>query len=445
MSIHKQVKSALRPLFPKPVINAYHYSQAVIASRSHANPSEQMIVIGIVGSKGKTTTANMLWSVLSADGTRVGLVGTANIRYGQKQELNPYHMTMPGPRIMQSILAQMEKLNCKYVVMEVPSEAQTQYRHVGINFDMLVFTNVTNELMASHNFSLETLHKHNKRVFKGLYGSKRKEIDGRMVPKVIVANNDSTDAPTYSLFAADSKVTFSIKRRSDFQAKKITSSMAGSDFVVNKQPYHIGILGEINVINAVGAIAAASSLGVNYRTIQKGLAGLAQIPGRMEVIDCGQPFTVIVDYAHEQTSMKALMKGAKGFRQGKAKIITLLGAEGGGRDVAKRPEMGAIAAKGSDYIIVSNVDPYSDDPQTIIDDIAAGAEKAGAKRDKNEFLIADREAGITKAFELAKPKDIVLITGKGAEQSIVIGGKSAPWDDRKVVRKLLKRLGYNKK
>lgn len=445
MSLSKKAKDVLRPLSPKPLMNAFHYGEAMMATKRHSKPSEKMIVIGIVGSKGKTTTANMLWSILSADGTRTGLIGTANIRYGEKEELNKYHMTMPGAGVMQAILARMAKLNCKYVVMEVPSEGQTQYRHKGINFDVLVFTNVTNELMAAHNFNLETLHKHNKRVFKSLYSSPRKEIGGQIIPKVIVANADAKDSPAYLQFPADQKLTFSIKKSSDYKASQIKSTTKGVDFNVNGKTFHIQILGGINVINATGAIATASALNITTRTIQRGLNNLEQIPGRMEVINAGQPFTVIVDYAHEQTSMTALMESAQAMKIKEAKVIVLLGAEGGGRDVAKRPKMGAIVARSANYVVISNVDPYNDDPQSIIDDIAAGAEKAGAIRDKNEFLIADRRAGIQKALELAGKDDIVLITGKGSEQSIVINGKSSPWDDREVVRKELKRLGYNKK
>jgi UDP-N-acetylmuramoyl-L-alanyl-D-glutamate--2,6-diaminopimelate ligase len=157
----------------------------------------------------------------------------------------------------------------------------------------------------------------------------------------------------------------------------------------------------------------------------------------MEVIDEGQDFTVIVDYAHEQVSMQALMDGAKAMKAKGAKVITLLGAEGGGRDVEKRPDMGAIAAKGSDTTIICNVDPYSDDPMQIIHDIAKGAEEAGAKLDKDMFCIEDRRKAIAKALKLAKKNDIVLITGKGSEQSMVIGGKKIDWDDRNVVREEL--------
>lgn len=440
----KLLKKYIQPLVPGSAINAYHYIESQIASHHASNPSQKMVIIGIAGSKGKTTTANMLWSILSADGTRVGLIGTANIRYGHKEELNPYHMTMPGAFIMQKILKKMADQNCKYVIMEVPSEGQAQFRHIGINYDVLIFTNVTKELMAAHNFSLETLHRHNKRVFKALHSSPRKTIDTAEVPKLVIANIDNKYANDYMSYPADQKITFGTNAKADFKLTNVADTPSGISFKINNNSYKARILGTINAINATGAIATALSLGISPESTKNGVANLPTIPGRMEVIDCGQPFTVIVDYAHEQASMTALAKSAQSMRKGKAKIIILLGAEGGGRDSAKRPEMGAIVAKGCDQIILSNVDPYEDDPIQIIEDIAKGAEKAGAKRGKNLHLIADRREGIRKALKLAKPNDIILITGKGAEQSIVIDGKSEPWDDRKVVREELEKTRVQK-
>jgi UDP-N-acetylmuramoyl-L-alanyl-D-glutamate--2,6-diaminopimelate ligase len=436
----KALKKVVQPIIPKSLINFFHYTESIAAAQKYKKPSEQMIVIGIVGSKGKTTTANMLWSILSADGHKVGLIGTANIRYGNKEEMNPYHMTMPGAFVMQKILAKMASMKCKYVVMEVPSEGQTQYRHVGINFDVLVFTNVTKELMAAHDFSMETLHKHNKRVFKRLTHSKRKTIDLARTPKMIIANTDNKHAKDYLIFQADKKLTFGTKNDTDYKLENIEDTKNGISFDINGANYKAKILGKINAINAAGAIATASALGANKKAIASGLSKLATIPGRMEVIEGKQPFTVVVDYAHEQASMNALMDSAKDMKPKGAKVITLLGAEGGGRDSAKRPEMGEICAKGSDIIILSNVDPYEDDPMDIINNIKKGALKAGAKEGKSMFIIPDRREGIRKALELANKDDLVLITGKGAEQSIVIGGKSFPWDDRKVVKEELNAI-----
>jgi UDP-N-acetylmuramyl-tripeptide synthetase len=334
----------------------------------------------------------------------------------------------------------MANMKCKYVIMEVPSEGQTQYRHVGINFDVLLFTNVTKELMAAHDFSMETLHKHNKRVFKRLTHSKRKTIDLARTPKMIIANIDNKHAKDYLIFQADKKLTFGTKADADYKITDVADTQSGISFDINNSNYKVKILGKINAINAAGAIATASALGTNKKAITSGLSKLPTIPGRMEVIEGKQPFTVVVDYAHEQASMNALMESAKDMKPKGAKVITLLGAEGGGRDSAKRPEMGEICAKGSDIIILSNVDPYEDDPMDIINDIKKGALKAGAKEGKSMFIIPDRREGIRKALQLAKKDDLVLVTGKGAEQSIVIGGKSSPWDDRKVVKEELNAI-----
>ncbi|MBI2798086.1 UDP-N-acetylmuramyl-tripeptide synthetase [Candidatus Saccharibacteria bacterium] len=440
MKVVKKAKDLLRPISPKPLINAFHYGESQVARVMRGNPTKHMVVIGIVGSKGKTTTANLLWAALSGTGAKVGQIGTANIRIGGQEELNKHHMTLPGAFVTQKYLKQMAKAGCQFAVMEVPSEGQTQYRHVGINFDVLVFTNVTKELMAAHNFRLDVLHKHNKRVFAQLGKNRRKKLNGKIIAKLIVVNQDAKDATAYSDFPSDKKVFFSVDQPSEYRATDIKSGAKGVDFTIKGVDYHINLLGKINVINAGGAIAAARELGVLPGQIQKGFDGLNVVPGRMEPIDVGQNFTTLVDYAHDQASMAALVDSAKAMRHKDSKVIVLLGAEGGGRDEAKRPEMGEIVAKSADYVVVSNVDPYEDDPIKIIEDVAAGAEKAGKKRDKDLFCIEDRREGIRKALKLARKDDLVFITGKGAEQSIVIDGKSQAWDDRKVVREELEKL-----
>lgn len=436
----KIAKRALKPFLGQDAINALHYPEALLAARRAQHPTRDMIIVGVVGSKGKTTTANMLWSILQASGHKTGLIGTANIRIGEKEELNKYHMTMPSAPVLQQIFARMKAADCRYVVLEVPSEGQTQWRHIGIHFDLLLFTNVTRELMASHKYSQDILHKHNSRVFKHLARTKKKRFDGRPVAKTIVANADASDFARYFSYPTEHKFSFSIHKKSDFRAEHIKSSVGGMSFELRGQAYHIQIAGPINVINAAGAVAAASSLGIDSAVIKTGLENLKVIPGRMEKIEAGQPFTVIVDYAHEETGMKALMEAGQSIKSAGSKVITLLGAEGGGRDEKKRPIMGKIAALGSDYVIVTNVDPYEDDPLQIIEDVAAGAHQAGKKVDKDLFCIEDRRTGIRQALELAKKGDVVFITGKGSEQSIVIGGQSSPWDDRQVVREELRAV-----
>lgn len=429
----------LKKLVPKSAVNGFHYFEALAAGFAYRHPSRHMVIIGVVGSKGKTTLANLLWAALSGDGSKVGLIGTANIRIGHEERLNPYHMTMPGRHRMQKVLAEMRQAGCHYAVMEVPSEGQAQWRHVGIYFDMLIFTNVTRELMASHNYSLDILHEHNKRVFASL-SQKPKTVQGRLQPKILIANSDAEHFTQYFEHIADIKRSYSVTKKSDYRATRIETSPQGAGFVINKHSYHIPIPGAINVSNAAGAIAAALELGKSPQVIARGLSELSVIPGRMERIEAGQKFHVIVDYAHEETGMQALMDSAQDMVQKGNKIITLLGAEGGGRDELKRPIMGEIAMRGSDYVVLSNVDPYRDDPEKIIDGVATGVEEASGKPNETYWRITDRRAGIAKALSLATDSDLVLITGKGAEQSIVIGGKKTAWDDRQVVREELKKL-----
>ena len=223
-------------------------------------------------------------------------------------------------------------------------------------------------------------------------------------------------------------------------ATNIKETKEGVDFTLGDKDFKLSILGKFNVYNALPAIEIARLFGINDEDISKGLMNLKTIPGRMEKIEEGQNFTVVVDYAHEKQSFTNVLETANNMREAGAKIIITLGAEGGGRDKAKRPIMGELAAKMADYIVVMSVDPYDDDPKEILEDIAISAEKNGKIRGENLFVIEDRREGINKALSLAKENDIVLVTGKGAEQSMIIGGKKSYWDDRLVVREELKKI-----
>lgn len=416
----------------------YHYLVASLAALYYRYPSKKMIVIGVTGTKGKTSTANFIWSCLTAGGFKTGIISTANIRIGEKELLNPYHMTMPGRFTIQKIISQMVSGGCIYCVVETTSEGIKQYRHAGVYYDIAVFTNLSPEHLQSHGGSFEEYKKTKGKMFAAL-STHHKIIDGKSIGKVIIANNDSPHAQYFLRFAADTKITFGISQKADYTAENIRETHAGVEFEVSKNIFNIAILGKFNVYNALPAIIISRLAGISDDLISHGLRMLAVIPGRMEVIDEGQNFTVIVDYAHERESMTNILKTANTMKTPDAKIIIVLGAEGGGRDKAKRPTMGELGAKMADYMIVSNVDPYDDNPKEILEDIAGAAEKFGKTRGQNLFIIEDRRVGIKKAFLLAGKNDIVLITGKGAEQSMVIDGKRIPWDDRTVVREELNR------
>ena len=439
------MKKFVKRFLPEKVVLLYHYFLSAIATVLYGFPSKKMIIIGVTGTKGKTSAANFIWACLSADGEKIGIISTANIRIGNKENLNKYHMTMPGGFVIQKLMAEMVSAGCKYCVVETTSEGIKQYRHVGVYYDIAVFTNLTPEHLPSHGGSFEEYKKMKGKMFVAL-SSHEKKIGGKEIEKCIVVNADSEHAGYFMAFKAGKKVTFGISnKKADYFAENIKETSQGVEFDVldaacKTDHFKIGIFGKFNVYNVLPAIAIGRFLGVSDTSIKKGLKNLSVIPGRMEMIDEGQNFLTIVDYAHEKESITCMLEAANNMRGQGGKVIILLGAEGGGRDKAKRPIMGELSAKMADYVVVSNVDPYDDDPRQILEDIACPAEANGKVRDENLFVIEDRRAGIKKALLLAGEGDVVFITGKGAEQSIMIGGKKIEWDDRVVVREEVKLL-----
>jgi UDP-N-acetylmuramoyl-L-alanyl-D-glutamate--2,6-diaminopimelate ligase len=434
------MKNILKKFIPECIFLIYHYLIVFFATIYYRSPSKKMIVIGVTGTKGKTSTTNFIWSALMAGGYKTGIISSANIKIGEEDNLNDFHMTMPGKIFIQKKMAEMYKKDCSFCVIETTSEGIKQHRNIGIDYDILVFTNLSPEHLSSHGGSFEKYKETKGKIFENLKKNS-KNINGKKIEKIIITNIDNDHAQYFLNFDADKKITFSLKNKeADYYINNIKDEESGVDFAVNERNFRISIPGKFNVYNSVPAIALADIFNISEEKIIKGIKSLKNIPGRMEKIEEEQPFKVFVDYAHERESIKSVLESAKGMKNETGKIIILLGAEGGGRDKAKRPLMGEISALLADYVIVSNVDPYNDDPQEILEDIAISSEKNGKKRNSNLFVIEDRREGIKKALSLAKKDDIVLITGKGAEQSITIDGKESYWDDREVVREEIKIL-----
>ena len=435
------LKSKIKKLIPERLISFYHFCLAFLAAFWYGFPSKKMIVIGVTGTKGKTSAVNFIWSVLNAAGFKTGFIGTANIRIGDIEMLNKYHMTMPGRFILQGFLKKMLETGCEYCIVETTSEGIKQWRHYGIFYDIAIFTNLSPEHLQSHGNSFEKYKAAKGKMFTSLAHSGRKIINGKKIEKIIIANCDNPHAKYYLNFRADKKLTFGLSEGVDFRAREIKSTPDGLLFLVGANLYNINILGNFNVYNALPAIIIGSLIGISHNKIQEGLKNLKVIPGRMEKIDEGQKFLVFVDYAHEKEGMNAVLDTARDLVKGNGgRVVVLLGAEGGGRDKAKRPALGEISAKKADFVVISNTDPYEDDPKEICEDIAVVAEKFGKIRNKDLFIIEDRREGIRKALSLANKNDVILITGKGAEQSIIIGGKRYSWDDRVVVREELNKI-----
>jgi len=433
------MKSFLHKIVPAPVFSLYHLCFAWLAALRFGFPSKRMIVIGVTGTKGKTSAINYIWSVLNAGGIKTGIITTANVRIGEKEVVNPFHMTMPGRFKIQGFLREMVREGCEVAIVETTSQGIEQHRHVGIDYDVAVFTNLSPEHIDAHK-TFENYKAAKGKLFALLSKCARKEFRGKQFPKTIIANNDSEYAEYFLSFKADKKASYGIQNQADVKAEGVTATNAGAVFSAGTALYELSIPGVFNVYNALPGIVVGGLFGINVLDIQKGVKGMNLIPGRMEEIKEGQNFRVFVDYAHERQSMTYVAEAANTMKGVNGRSIILLGAEGGGRDKGKRAIMGEIVGRLSDIVICSNVDPYEDDPTPIVEDIALAAELASKVRGENLFVIEDRREGINKALSIAREGDVVFITGKGAEQSIVIGGVSIPWDDRTVVREELQKV-----
>lgn len=441
---------------PAKLKGAIHFLLAVAAYWRYGRPSRKLIVIGVTGTKGKSTTCRFIASVLLAAGYRVGLLSTVEFQIADRRWLNDKKMTMLGRGEIQRMLRDMVKAGCRYAVVETSSEGILQYRHYGLNYDVAVFTNLGTEHSERHG-GRENLKQDKGKMFRAL-DSGRKIIDGQKVPKVIVANLADPEAGFYLCFRADKKYGYAVQQpgrsRSDvprpdvadnpveldknFIATIQSTTAAGTDFSVGAEQYHLNLPGEFNVANALAAIAVGETQRVSYQRRAAGLAEVKYLPGRMEWIDAGQPFKVVVDYAHEPLSYRALFSTLRAMLGLTNKLIAVIGSDGGGRDVGKRGPMGEIAGQLCDYVVVSDVNCFDDDPKEIAEMLASGARRAGKKDDKNLFISVDRRAGIAKALALARPGDVVAITAKGTEPCIcVANGRKIPWDDRNVTKELL--------
>ena len=415
---------------------AYHFVKSFFAALVNGFPAQKMIIVGVTGTKGKTSVGNYVWSVLKHGGYNAGLLTSANFRIGDVEEINSYHMTMPGSFFIQNKLREMHERGVQIAVVEMTSEGMKQYRHFGIPVDIAIFTNLTPEHLNSHKGDFEVYKKAKNRMFKALNHANKK-LGGKVIPTTIIANADSEHSQYYLNNKADQKITFGVNA-GDLQVSSIQTTNNGTNFVLDNAVIHLSIPGKFNVYNALPALAVGQVLGISLGDIKVGLDVLKCIPGRMEMIDEGQDFTVIVDYAHEPASLSALLDSADNLRPVGKKIILLIGVIGGGR--ASRVPLTSVAAQKSDFLIITNEDPYDEDPVKMISELADTAIENGKQRGINLFTEIDRSDGIKKALALASIGDIVLITGKGAEQTMMTVEGAVPWNERQIVRSLTRAI-----
>jgi len=443
------LKSILKKIIPKKIFDFYYQSLALLAAFFYNQPSQKMIVIGITGTAGKSTVVNLVGRILEKAGYQCGWATTFNFKVGLREWINKTKMTMLGRFTLQKMLKQMLAAGSKYAIIETSSEGIIQSRHLGINYDVAVFTNLSPEHIESHG-GFDKYRQAKQKLFQNLT-KKHKQINGQTIKKVIIANLDDENVEHFLKFPADEKYGYSTNSKSEtlnskqiqnqklqiIKAENIVADQNGSRFIINNLQFTIPLSGEFNVYNSLAAICVAMSQGVSLEICQKALEEINLMPGRMEKI-ITHPFEVIVDYAHTPESLEQVYKTLKNLLIGDSKLICVLGAAGGGRDKWKRPKLGELAEKYCDHIIITNEDPYNENPEKIIDEIIFGIKN----RNQDKILkIIDRREAIKKALSLAQEKDVVVITGKGCEQCIMGQNNTKVfWDDREVVKEEFKKI-----
>lgn len=390
-------------------------------------PSDRLLVVGVTGTNGKTTTCFLLQHLIDSAKGHCGLIGT--VKYVTGEGLTePASHTTPDSITLQRLLRTMTENQCVGVAMEVSSHALTQQRTHGIRFDAAIFTNLTQDHLDYHK-TMEAYYD-----AKALFPSHLAEQGGDKKPALIV----NTDDPAGRRMAREYEgklriVTFGMNVHADFRATQMSATMKGTSFTLEARGrsflVRMPLIGRFNVYNALGALAAVWAMDLNLRQAVKALEDSPQVPGRMEAVAENKPFKVFVDYAHTPDALENALRTLRDL--GPRRIITVFGC-GGDRDRTKRPRMGAAAEAGGHYSILTNDNPRSEDPQAILAEIAAGM------RGENHELIPDRRLAIERAIALAGGGDIVLIAGKGHETGQTAKGIVTPFDDVQAARQILR-------
>ena len=432
---------------PQLVVGVTQPALATAAAWWYGDPADRLAVVGITGTDGKTTSSFLAVAALEAAGLRTGMIGTAATRIGGVQEDNAEHATTPEAPALQAALRAMVEAGDDVVVLETTSHGLALERVGGIAYDVAILTNVTHEHLEFHG-TWERYRAAKLSLFERLARGSRTPKSG--VPAWPASGIVNLDDPSAGLFAGVAQeagarvMTYGTDPAADVRATGVEEDRRGLRFDYTgpsgRGRLELRLTGRFNVHNALAVIALGEAVGLDPAAVRAGLEGVVSVPGRMERVDAGQPFGVIVDYAHSPASLTAvldLLAPAAAARGGG--LIAVFGSAGE-RDTAKRPVMGRIAGERCRVVVVTDEDPRGEDREAILDAIARGAEAAGRRRGHDLLLIADRRAAIAAAFDLARPTDIVLLAGKGHERSILGPDGPQPWDEAAVARELLRTL-----
>ena len=416
-------KTSLENLpFYNTAVLPYHYLQSVVSGVKNGWPGKKLRVIGVTGTNGKTTTCFMLWQMLNHAGYKAGLMTT--VAWGVT-ELEPElgHMTTVDAFTLNQRIKAIADSGAEFLILEVTSHALAEFRTLGIPFELAVFTNLTHEHLDYH------------KTF-----ARYREAKGKLFKKAkfSILNADDPSCSYYQNLSRE-YITYGIKNGEN-RAKNLKLGITGVKYSLGDIKIETKIPGEFNVYNSLAAATAGLHLGLSPEEVAAGIKSLDSVEGRMNIIDEGQPFTVIVDYAH---APDALEKVFESIGKPNGRIISVHGGAGR-RDPSTRPIRGSILAKYSDIVIITEDDSRDEDPDKIADAFIKGAKKEGKKEGKDLFKILDRREAIKKALALAKPGDLVLILGKGHEKTILRADGPHDFEDIKVVKELLKGQSIKK-
>ncbi|QHT63857.1 UDP-N-acetylmuramoyl-L-alanyl-D-glutamate--2,6-diaminopimelate ligase [Paenibacillus lycopersici] len=419
---------------PQIIVKDGRHAMAVLADYYYGQPSRRLKLIGVTGTNGKTTTTYLIERILKDAGHSPGVIGTVEMRY--RDRALPMSGTTPEALELQRSLRAMADAGADYCVMEVSSHALEQGRVKGCRYRTAIFTNLTQDHLDYH----ATMERY--AAAKALLFS-RMGNEFAVLPEdrlFAVLNADDPASPGYADATAAEVVTYGIERDADVRASGVRITAHGTAFHVETfagaADITLKMAGKYNVYNALGAISASLIEGIPLRRIKASLEALPGVPGRVEAVNAGQSFAVIVDYAHTPDGLENVLKAIKEFAVGR--VICVFGC-GGDRDRTKRPLMGAISGHYADYSFVTSDNPRTEDPLRILADVEAGLLRDGVPRDRYE-LLADRRAAIQKAVEMASRDDVVLIAGKGHETYQDIQGVKTDFDDREVAKEAIRSL-----
>ncbi len=424
-AIPSRVFTALQPM--------YHLTLARVGAVLYQHPSRKLFVVAVTGTKGKSTTTELVRTLFTASGYKTASLSTIQFCIGDECTPNRYKMTVPGRFALQQFLREAVDAGCTHAVVEMSSEGARQFRHIGVDFDALIFTNLQREHLESHG-GMEQYAQAKLSLARALEASPKR-------PRYIVANTDDAYSKEFLQANVEVRAPFSLA-----DAEPYTVDDTSVRFLYKRGTlFSVPLPGLFNLRNILGSLALGSAIGIPEEVMRKALEHVASVAGRAERVERGQAFTVVVDYAHTPDSLRALLETYRNADAAR-KLICIMGSTGGGRDQWKRPEMGTIADELCDSVYLTNEDPYDEDPQKIVAAIAKGFST------QTPTIILDRREAIATALREAQSihergiDAVVCLTGKGTDPYIMgPNGTKEPWSDKRVAEEELEKLLHKEK